>query len=215
MRNHLVRLWGMMRDASYFFRNGDIPDPDQSFVERFRHLLYNRIEWIVLTRSLEEPLPAIKSRVEIDYSVATAADLSRLRDIVFPSRLSYFRKRLEHGRTCIFAIHQGRVVAYCWATGELNSEIDNLELRLKPGDAYTDDLYTVPEFRRHRIGTATNLSVLNYLQERGFKRAVKIVRENNNPALRMDEKLGFLESDHLVFRRILTSRDYHYAKGEF
>ena len=215
MNGNLIKVWGLAQDVAHCLSHGDIQDPDQSLIGRLRHLLYNRIEWIVLVRSLEEPLPSIEPRLAVGYSMAAASGLSRLREISFPSRLSHFRTRLWHGRTCVLAMHQGRVAAYCWATDELSFEIDNLELRLRPGDAYIDDLYTAPEFRGQRIGMATHRWLLNHLQERGFKRAVTVVREHNTPALKIHEKLGFVEADHLTFRRMLLKRDYHYAKGSF
>lgn len=212
MRNATTRLREGIQDLVYCLRHKKL---GRCLSERLRTFLYCRIEYFVLTRSLEEPLPSLEARVPITYRVAEPDDLSCLRDAVLPSQLAYFRKRLAHGRVCILALYQDNLTAYGWVTDKVTFEIDNLQLQLGPGDAYLDDIYTLPAYRRQGIGGGLHLERLQYLKERGFKRAVLIVRMDNVPALRIGKKLGYQEADRLSFRRILFKRDYRYHNGKF
>jgi ribosomal protein S18 acetylase RimI-like enzyme len=215
MRNTIVKLRLIVQDFIYHLRNKNPGELGRWIFEKLSTLLYCRIEYFVLTRSLEEPLPLLEARLPITYRVAEPGDLSRLRDAILPSELAYFRARLARGRTCLLGFHQDEVAAYGWITDEVVFAIDNLQLRLGPGDAYVDDIYTLPAYRRQGIGSELHLRRLQYLKERGFKRSVLIVRVDNVPALKIDKKLGYEEADRLTFRRILLKRDYHYHKGKF
>ena len=154
MRNATTRLREGIQDLVYCLRHKKL---GRWLSERLRTFLSCRIEYFVLTRSLEEPLPSLEARVPITYRVAEPDDLSYLRDAVLPSELAYFRKRLAHGRVCILALYQDNLAAYIWASDEVNFEIDNLELRLEPGDVYWDDAVTLPAYRCQGVYSALHL----------------------------------------------------------
>ncbi len=215
MRNTIVKLCLMMQDFIYFLGNKNLAEFGRLTIGKLSTFLYCRIEYLVLTRSLEEPLPLVEARLPITYRVAEPDDLSRLEGAVLPSELAYFRERLAHGRICFLGFYQDDVAAYGWLTDEVVFEIDNLQLRLGLGDAYVDDIYTLPAYRRQGIASTGALRRLQFLKERGFKRSVSIVRLDNAPALKMNKKLGYKEADRLTFRRILLKRDYHYHEDKF
>jgi len=212
MGNATAKLQRSIQDLVYSLRQNEL-GPWLS--EKIRTFLYCRIEYYVLTRSLEEPLPSLEARLPITYRLAGPDDLPYLKDAVLPSEFAYFRKRLEHGRICILGFYEDKLTAYGWLTDEVVFGVDNLKLRLAPGDAYVDDIYTFPAYRRQGIGGALHLRRLEYLKEHGYKRSVLIVRVDNVPALKIDKKLGYQEADRLSFRRILLWRDFHYHKGKF
>jgi ribosomal protein S18 acetylase RimI-like enzyme len=215
MRNTITKLWGVIQNLAYHLRHRNFDALGQWLSETLRTCLCHRIEYIVFTRSLEGPLPSFEARLPITYRVAEPDDLSYLRDVILPSELEYFSKRLAHGRICILALYQENLIAYAWASDEVNLEIDNLELRLEPGDVYLDDFYTLPAYRRQGVYSALHLQELRYVQERGFKRAVAIVAVDNIPPQKLMKKIGYQEADRLSFRRILFKRDYHYHNGQF
>jgi len=211
----IVKLQGVVQDLIWHFRHKNLDTIGHWLSETSRIFFYHRIEYFVLTRSLKEPLPSLKARLPIAYHVAEPDDLSCLKDTILPSKLAYFRNRLAHGRICILGFHQNNVAAYGWTTDEVVFNIDNLQLRLGPGDAYVDDIYTLPTYRRQGIGGELHLRCLQYLKERGFKRSVLIVRMDNVPALKIDKKLGYKESDRLSFRRKFFKREYRYHNDRF
>jgi RimJ/RimL family protein N-acetyltransferase len=85
-------------------------------------------------------------------------------------------------------------------------------MRLQPGDTYVDDAYTVPAYRRKRIQTAVHIFRLDYMRDLGCRRAILIVDDKNIASQRLVRKLGYQESDHLTFRRILWKRAYDYRQ---
>jgi GNAT superfamily N-acetyltransferase len=214
MRNGAIKLWGAVRDLAYLMQH-ERREIGPWLAAFLRSFLYNRIDWIVYTRSLEGHLPSIEVRLLVTYLVAGADDFARLRELVLPSEFARLGKRLAHGRICALALYQGRVVGYLWITDEVNFEIDNLQLRLGPGDVYFDDAYTVPAYRNQGVYTALHLQGLRDMQGRGFQRAVSIVDVGNLPSRRVHEKLGYQEADRLFFRRILIMRQYRYQNGRF
>jgi ribosomal protein S18 acetylase RimI-like enzyme len=215
MADLTAKLRAGFQDLIHCLRHGRIDDAGRLLSEKLRTLLYCRIEYLVLTRSLEEPLPCLKARLPVTYRIARPDDLSYLRDAVLPSELAYFRNRLAHGRNCVMGFYQDNAASYGWITDEVTFEIDNLRLRLGPGDAYLDDIYTLPAYRHQGIGGELHLRRLQYLKEHGFKQSIIIVRVDNVPSLKIAEKLGYQEADRLTFRRTLLQRDYHYHKGKF
>jgi ribosomal protein S18 acetylase RimI-like enzyme len=143
------------------------------------------------------------------------ADLARFEGLVRPSERHYFRQRLTHGRRCFLALDNNNLAAYCWATTQVEFEIDNLEISLQPGDAYLDDAYTVPAYRRLGIQSALHVYRLRYLLNIGCRRAVLIVRTTNTASQNLVGKLGYHQVDRLSFRRLLWKRSYHYRQRRF
>jgi len=175
-------------------------------------LPYCHIEYKVFARSLVEPLPTARPRLPVALRPATAADLARFEGLVPPSELRHFAHRLAHGRYCFVALDVDRLAAYCWATTRVEFGIDNLEMQLQAEDAYVDDAFTVPAFRRKGIQTAVHLYRLEYLRNLGCRRAILIVDAKNTASQRLVRKLGYQEVDHLSFQRILWMRTYHYRQ---
>jgi ribosomal protein S18 acetylase RimI-like enzyme len=209
----LAKLKGLIEDLGARTRQagwtGIVPWLFQALVS----LPYCHTEYTVFVRSLREPLPAVEPRLAVTLRPAAEADLERFRDLVPPSELGYFRRRLAHGRHCFLALDGEHLAAYCWATNRVERDIDNLELHLQPGDVYGDDAYTAPAYRRQGIQSALLVYRLDYVRSLGYQRLVAIVAEDNEPSQRMVRKLGYQEAGHLSFRRILWHRAYH-CRGE-
>jgi ribosomal protein S18 acetylase RimI-like enzyme len=178
-------------------------------------LPYDHIEYTVFTRSLTEPLPSIEPCIPVAQRLATEADLVRFQRLIPSWELHRFSYRLAHGRYCFLALDGENLAAYCWATTQVEFDVDNLEMQLQPGDAYLDDAFTVPAYRRQRIQISVHLYRLKYMRDLGCQRAILIVGEHNAASQQLVRKLGYQEADHLTFRRILWKRAYHYHQGKF
>jgi len=215
MKNTITKLRGFTATLALYVRKKNFRALGRLLSQTLRSCLYRHIEYTVLARSLDVPLPVAESHLPVTFHFAEPDDLTHLRARVSPYEFARMSKRLANGRMCTLALYQDRLIAYGWATREVKFDIDNLELQLEPGEAYIDDLYTFPAYRRQRIQIALHLQQLRYLQERGFKRSVAIVTANNTPSLKMFEKLGYRERGRLSFRRILLKRSYHYRNGRF
>ena len=178
-------------------------------------LPYSHVEYIVFTRSLLEPLPVAEPHLSVTLRLATETDLVHFRGLVSPSRLHHFKRRLAHGRYCFIALDGEHLAAYCWATTQVDFDVDNLKMSLQPGDAYLNHDYTIPTYRRQGIQTAVHLYRLEYVRHLGCQRAVLIVEDENRASQRLVRKLGYQEADCLSFRRVFWKRIYHYRSGGF
>jgi len=169
---------------------------------------YERIEFMAFALSLQEPLPTVQPRIPVTMRLATEADLPRLRRITLPSEYRRFARRLAHGRLCFLAFLETdpeELVSYCWATTEIAPDIDELILDLPSGNAYVDEAYTVPAYRRHGIQTAVHLFRLQYLQTLGCKRVILIVDVKNRASLALVRKLGYRKVGQALFLRVMRT----------
>jgi GNAT superfamily N-acetyltransferase len=100
--------------------------------------------------------------------------------------------RLQAGNLCFAARHEGRVVSTCWATSR-NARIDYLAcgIDLSAGDIYLFDAFTDPRHRGKGIAPALCRYQLRYLQQAGFRRALRATFEGNRTALQVHAKSGF------------------------
>ena len=178
-------------------------------------LPYRRMEYIVFTRPLSGPLPDATPKLSVTLRRATEADLVRFEGLVPAWELRHFRRRLAHGRYCFLALDGDNLAAYCWATTQVEFDVDNLDMTLREGDVYLDDAYTVPAYRRQGIQTAVHMYRLEYMQDRGYQRAVLIVEDPNLASQGLVRKLGYQVAGHLSFRRVLWMRDYRYRPSDF
>jgi RimJ/RimL family protein N-acetyltransferase len=169
---------------------------------------YEHIAFAVFSRSLEEPLPTTHPRIPVAMRLATEADLPRFREIVLSSEYQHFARRLAHGRLCFLAFleeNPEELASYCWATTEIDPNIDKLIFDLPSGHAYVDDAYTVPAYRRQGIQTAVHLYRLRHLQTMGCKRAILIVDVRNRASQTLVHKLGYRKVGQTSFLRIMRT----------
>jgi ribosomal protein S18 acetylase RimI-like enzyme len=215
MHSTFIKLKGVTLDLISLMQQRDLKAAVQTLATSIKSGIYNRIEYFVYIRPLEELLDSVQVRLPITFREATVDDLASLRGLVPPSMFLGFTKRLTHGRICTFAFYHSNIAAYAWATREIEFEIDNIELKLKPNEVYIDDLYTFPTYRRLGIQAALNIHQLQNLREHGFKSSVAIVASDNLSSQKLFKKMGYIEADRLSFRRIFLKRYYFYHNGRF
>jgi len=209
------KLAALISDLGERARGGDWRQTGGWLVGTLVSLPYRGIEYTVFARSLLGPLPRAKPRQPVTLRLAEETDLDRFRGLVLPSEWHHFRRRLAHGRHCFLALDSDRLAAYCWATSQVEFAVDNIEVPLQPGDAYVDDAFTVPAYRRQGIQTAVHLYRLTYLKDLGCQRAILIVENDNVASQRLVRKLGYREVARLSFRRVLWRRTYDYQPRRF
>jgi GNAT superfamily N-acetyltransferase len=197
-------------DFRYYCRRDGFWQASMWLIGVFLIAPYNRIHWLVMARPLDLPIAPFEPRIPVEWRFAPPADLSLIAYLVPPSEFAYLQRRLSHGRICIMAIHENKAVGCGWMTDKVTFDIDNLEIPLRKGDAYMDDLYVAPEYRSYGVGRALNLKRLEYLRDHKFTRVLAIVRSDNEPALTLNRRNGWVEVDQMTFRRILFWRKFQY-----
>ena len=215
MKNSLNKLGGAVLDLGHYLKNKNPLQTGKWLLKAGRLAFYNRIEYVVYVRSLEEPLPAPKSDLPLRFQVADQDSFESLRDIVPPSEFKRLKKRLMSGRRCLLTFWGDKLAHYSWSSDRIDFETDNLKLKLAPGDSYLDDSYTVPAYRGRGIYTLAHLQQLRSAKEKGFKRCVAIVDIKNSPPHKVLRGYSYQELDRILFRRILTKRTWRSKTGKF
>lgn len=200
------KLTGFSRDLLFYLRHRDDPDARRFFADRTKSFLLRRIEYVVMGRSLDDPIPILSNPLGIEIRPGMRGDLPALAKRIFPSEIDRYRRRLENGREFYLSFLDGHWINYAWTTHRLRFAVDNLRLELREGDIYIDDAHTVPELRGRGINTLLHHFILAEYRKRGFRRAVVIVDVQNAPSLRAMEKCGFHPIGRFLHRRFLFSR---------
>lgn len=152
--------------------------------------VYRRV--ILVERALDEPIPEVTALlpVVIDFLKETEVD----EYVGFSPRgnPSETRRRLEAGQLCFVARYKGRLVCANWAT-TLAARIPYLDctIQLAPGEVYTYELFTSPDFRGQNIAPAVKAQQLRHFRRAGYSRSVAAIVPENKASLRVDEKVGY------------------------
>jgi len=205
----------LLADLEHQIRKSGWRGGGRWLAERIASIPYRHTEYIVFARSLRASLPAATPRQPVTLRRAEADDLDHLEGVIPPSELRYLRRRLAHGRFCFLAFAGKDLAAYCWATTQVEPDIESVSIPLRPGDTYFNDAYTLPAYRRQGIQTAVHLYRLAYMRDLGYRRAVLIVAKTNAASQRLVHKLGYRKVSHLTYRRILWKRIFRYQPAEF
>ena len=102
------------------------------------------------------------------------------------------RARIDAGHRCHLALAGGSAVGACWvARGSVPLPYLGGAVRLAPGEACTYETWTDTSMRGRGIGAQLRLHVAHDLRDAGLGRLLAMVYPENDPAVRMVEKLGY------------------------
>ncbi len=143
-------------------------------------LAYRR--WYIFYRPIPaEPPPLLSS--EFECRMATAADIESFA-VFEPNRhRREFREWLDGGALLFAAFAGGRPVAFQCFSHSVPTGPPLSHLTLGPGQVWTVDVQTLPEFRRHHVAAALRAYRDRVLGERGYREYVSSVQDDNLPAL--------------------------------
>lgn len=153
------------------------------------------LDWrseIIAERLLKEQIQEIEPRIQVTIRKAAENDLNKFKGIVNERKLEFFRERFRKGRVCFVAVFQEKIVYFGWISFEDEYE-DNCQIKVKLNEkeAYWFDCYTVPAYRQNRLHTALTAKVLIYLKNKGYKKVLMLVWNNNVFSRRAFRKVGF------------------------
>lgn len=174
-------------------------------------LPYRRLEYLVLARSLAEPLPPVQAKVPLEIRPFAPGDLDFVRQAHLPTEARLSAQRLAKGHWGITACVNGEVVGYAWSCAD--TSLEHIELPLEPGDVLLTDAFTAPVARGQGIQTALSLARLHDAQARGYQRAIAYIEVHNTPSLTVwQKKLGAAVIARFVFKRVGFWRRTNYRK---
>lgn len=140
---------------------------------------------------LPREIPLYEPTLEVEYEVVGQGS----RGIAWLSSIQEGRlieRRLGRGERCFLALHQGRVVSYCWfSQARVGIEEVDLTVVVQPDEAYLYDAFTLPQWRGRGLYPALLTRMVREAMEVGCRRAMIFVVEDNLPSRQGIEKAGF------------------------
>lgn len=169
----------------------------------FESALNNRIvtlsREIVLDRPLDQPIEQIDAKVEIEWKLATEADVEALSEEkiqYYDYRKHFAKKLLREGSIGLIGYVGEEAVNVGWITFD---RIDNppFSVPLGPGWAYFHHVRTAPAWRGNGIHPASICKQLEIAKANGAKRALILVDTSNAVSLNNYRKAGFTDQTRI------------------
>jgi GNAT superfamily N-acetyltransferase len=163
-------------------------------------LPYRRLHFVVVARSLLEPLPDLQPKIALEIREFEPTDVDSVRQINRPSEARACAQRLARGHKGLLAWHNGQVAGYAWGCTEM--ALERVNLKLDSGDVLCMDAYTAPAFRGQGVQTALALARCRLFRNMGHRRAITYIIKNNYPSLVIWRRIGSQIVGQGNFRRI-------------
>ena len=145
----------------------------------------------LMRRDLDASIPVPSPRGRFTYAEATPDTRAAYLDML-PDRRATFEARLERGARCFMAWDGGRVAHGYWmAAGRVRIDYLERDLVLAPGDVYTYDSYSPPEYRGRGLAQAVGLHVMGLARAEGHRRAWCLPAIENRGGIRPVEAIGY------------------------
>jgi GNAT superfamily N-acetyltransferase len=152
---------------------------------------YRRV--VVLSRSMDDPLPQMDSPFPIEITNLQEKDLSDYQRFRPEQRPPVIRKRIADGDQCFLVRSEGQIVHSGWvATKRKFEPYLRCTLILQPDEIFLYDHYTHPFFRGNGLAQARDIFVLRHYRQKGYQRSLAVVATENKPAFRPFEAIGYL-----------------------
>jgi GNAT superfamily N-acetyltransferase len=165
-------------------------------------LPYRHLNFVVVARSLLNPLPILQPKMSLEIREFEPTDLNLVRQIDRPSEVRLCTRRLACGQRGLLALYKGQPAGYAWACTEVQPGLERVQITLSPGDMLCVDVYTSPAFRGKGVHTALTLARFALFRELGYSRAVTYIEKRNYPSLAVWRKVGSQVLGHIEFNRI-------------
>lgn len=185
------RLAELIEDWMHMLRRDGLRSALPAVGQEIARLPYRHLRFLVIARSLSQPLPEIQPRIALEIRPFEPADFGLVREIDRPSEARQAALRLESGYKGLVALYQGQLAGYAWGCAEINPQIERVQIKLEPGDVLCNDAFTNPAFRGQGVQTALALARFRLFRDLGFCRAICYIERKNAPSLAVwQRKLG-------------------------
>lgn len=171
--------------------------------------------WYLFYRPVPSEAPPAPSAA-FECRLATLADLESFAVFEPNRQRREFLDWLEGGALLFAAFADGRPVAFQCFTQSVPTAPPLSSLTLEPGQIWTVDVQTLPDFRRHHVAATLRAYRDHVLAGRGIREYVSSVQDDNLPALsyayggkqRIVSRVGLLSYLCVLgFRRIHVEAD--------
>ncbi|MDP9176607.1 MAG: hypothetical protein M3O61_02905 [Gemmatimonadota bacterium] len=128
-------------------------------------------------------IPVYNAHLEVEFRLLQAEEVDAYLRFRPNLRRQRIEQRLERGHRCFASWHGEKIIDAGWtATQAVAVPYLGRVLSLEPGDIYSYDAYTLPEYRGYGLYMARNSYTARTNQKEGFKRSVALVAPENYTA---------------------------------
>jgi RimJ/RimL family protein N-acetyltransferase len=179
----ISRLFELTEDWEYFTRRDGFKASLPIILSDVVRLPYRHLKFVILARSLNDPIPMLQPKYNITIRPFEQADLEFVRQIDRPSEARLSALRLEQGHKGLMAFCDEQPAGYTWGSTDIHTQQERVHPKLCPGDFLCTDSYTVPTFRGRGVQTTLTLARFNLFRELGYTRAISTIDVHNTPSL--------------------------------
>jgi hypothetical protein len=159
-------------------------------INALKRLGITLLPYYVFTRSLAETRLLARGRTGGQLVELREADMATIAAMPMAnSSEKTYRTRLALGHRCFGLMHAGELVCYCWLT-LADCRVNGAWLRLRSGEAYIYDVYTLPQQRGRNFAPLLNARFSEWLPAAGVTHIRSVVDYYNRPSLRYVAKIG-------------------------
>lgn len=174
-----------------------------------RRFIFHRYQQIVLSLSLDDPIPEIQPLRDITIRKATPADVAELHQLVVTHNWLRTKKEfsdwIAKGYPFFVAIAGDEIVGYASVLLEVPSghPIFSKAVNFKDDDAWGGDAFVLPTYRGSTIYPALGIEAMKCAKAAGYQRILATASPNNSSARSAHKKIRYKEIKEITFTRIL------------
>lgn len=190
----------LLRALAYLRRHG----PRQTLNRIIARLSHGSQDFIITRVGLGGP-PAPDRVGDVVLRLATPSDLPRLEELErFEHRASVLHRHVHDGDWLFVACDGERIVAARIVMRALPAhELASRVLRLRPEQAWDEDMFCAAEYRGKGIARQLSLFSDRFMHSLGYTEAFARISTANIPSLRMQLHKGSEFAYHVSYRRFL------------
>ena len=171
---------------------------------------------ILLERSLQEDLPAVKPDAEVTLRLALPADIDEISRLYSSDPWLYIGKgpptpasskqardlyldRLRRGELCFLAMSGDMIAHVNWICFTWGDALPEHPIRLRNGEVFTTDAITLPAFRGKGLHAFVLRAMLAYARSRGDRHAYTLARIDRTDTFKGLFQLGWRECGRVIY----------------
>lgn len=174
-----------------------------------RKTIFQSRKNILVSRSLENPIPEEHSPYNPTIRRATLSDVEELYNLVKSNNYSRIKKEfsewIKKGYAFFIAIVDGKIVGYRCSSYGIESISPTFQkiIQLKDNDAWGKDVFVHPSYRGSRISSVLASKTHNCMRDAGYRQLLAYISPDNFTMRSATREMGFKELKEITFYRVL------------
>jgi GNAT superfamily N-acetyltransferase len=170
---------------------------------------------VLLERSLQDDLPAVKPDADVTLRLALPADIDEISRLYSSDPWLYlgegpptpasrekarelYLDRLRRGELCFLAMSGDAIAHVNWICFAWGDALPEHPIRLRDGEVFTTDAITPPAFRGKGLHAYVLRAMLAHARARGYRRAYALTQVDRTSATRAHLQLGWRECGYVI-----------------